>query len=168
MPGPESGHLTARATHQQPMNAREEFLAGERLEDVLVYLARDAVGDPDALAAHAEAVEDGLVLVMPGDQARGVFQEAAGIDPMAFAREAGATEGHVDSDLTGARCPAAGEGADGTDPPGTDHAVRFIFAFAEGENEEAGGLYAEGDVIHAYVSCACGTSYSDRWVAGER
>ena len=160
----EPGHLPGRSAHVEPMSAREEFLAGDRLEDVCVYLSRDAVGNPDALAAHAEEVDDGLVLVMPGDQARGVFQEAAGIDPMAFAREAGATEGHVESDLTGATCPEGGDAeADST----ADHAVRFIFTFAEGENEEAGGLYAEGDVIHAYVSCACGASYSDRWVAGE-
>ena len=25
-------------------------------------------------------------------------------------------------------------------------------------------LYAEGDVIHAYAACDCGTTYSDRWV----
>jgi hypothetical protein len=31
-----------------------------------------------------------------------------------------------------------------------------------------GDIYAEGDVIHGYVSCSCGTAYSDKWVVGER
>jgi hypothetical protein len=173
------------------MSAREEFLAGDRLDDVLVYLAETAVSKPEALAEHAERVADGLVLVMPGDEARAVFQEAAGIDPMAFAREAGGTEGDVAADLTGATCPDApgdggvsgdgddsgiGDGGDGENPedgddaddPADAHDVRFVFAFAEAENQDAGGLYAEGDVVHAYVSCACGTAYSDRWVAGSR
>jgi hypothetical protein len=106
-----------------------------------------------------------------------VFQEAAGIDPMAFARDAAGTEGDVAADLTGATCPEVPEdGADGenideeadVDDVADTHDVRFIFSFAEAENAEAGGLYAEGDVVHAYVSCACGTSYSDRWVAGSR
>ena len=154
------------------MSAREEFLAGERLDDVVIYLSADAVSNPEALSEHAESVPGGLVLVLPGEQARGVFQGAAGIDPMAFAREAGGTEGDVDADLTGARCPeaargGAGNGEDG-DGDATDHDVRFVFAFAEGENPDAEGLYAEGDVIHAYVSCACGASYSDRWVVGQR
>ena len=165
------------------MSAREEFLAGERLEDVLVYLGRDAVGNPDALAEHAEEVPGGLVLVLPGEEARSVFQRAAGIDPMSFAREAGATEGEVESGLTDATCPESGADEPGADEDGEavgeggadgdgrtggkSHDVRFIFAFAEGENPDAGGLYAEGDVIHAYVSCSCGAAYSDRWVVGE-
>ena len=148
------------------MTAREEFLAGERLEDVLVYLNRDAVGNPDALAEHAEEVPGGLVLVLPGEEARSVFQGATGIDPMAFAREAGATEGEVAADLTGASCPVRDSDSEGGQA--ADHEVQFVFAFAEGENPEAGGLYAEGDVIHAYASCSCGATYSDRWVVGER
>jgi hypothetical protein len=144
------------------MSAREEFLAGERLDDVLVYLSTDAVSDPSALADHAEAVPGGLVLVIPGEDARSVFRAAAGIDPMAFAQDAAGTEGDVASDLTGGTCPAAAEGGSG------DHDVRFVFAFAEGENPDAGGRYAEGDVIHAYASCACGTAYSVTWVVGER
>jgi hypothetical protein len=30
-----------------------------------------------------------------------------------------------------------------------------------------GGVYAEGDVVHAYAQCACGTAYSDRWVVDD-
>jgi hypothetical protein len=144
------------------MTAREEFLAGDRLDDVLVYLSAAAVSDPEALADHGETVDDGVVLVMPGDRARSAFQAATGIDPMGFARRASDTEGAVDADLTGGECPAA------TDDPAAEHDVRFVFAFAEAQNEEAGGLYAEGDVIHAYVSCACGQTYSEKWVAGDR
>ncbi|MEF8775316.1 MAG: DUF5807 family protein [Haloarculaceae archaeon] len=149
------------------MTAREEFLAGDRLEDVLVYLSREAVGNPDALADHAEEVPGGLVLVVPGEEARSVFQQAAGVDPMAFAREAGGTEGDIAADLTGATCPEQ-DGEGGGTGASEDHEGQFVFAFAEAENQDAGGLYADGDVIHAYASCSCGASYSTRWIVGDR
>ena len=50
---------------------------------------------------------------------------------------------------------------------GDEHAPRFVFAFAEEQNEEVGEIYAEGDVIHAYAVCECGAAYSDRWVVDE-
>jgi len=156
--------LSPRLHHTNPdMSAREEFLAGERLEDVCIYLDADAVSNPEALSAHAESVDGGLVLVMPGDRARSAFQQATGLDPMAFAGAAVERDGEVARDLTGAHCPDAGE--DTTAEAGEGgHEPRFIFAFAEGENPEAGGLYAEGDVIHAYVSCSCGAKFSEKWV----
>ena len=135
---------------------REQFLAGERPTDVHIYLHEDSVSDLDALEAHGERVDDGIVLVMDGEKARGVFQTATGIDPMAFAKEAMGTDGEIDHDCAGATCPE-----------GEDHQPKFIFAFAEEQNEEVGGLYAEGEVIHAYVACECGARYSDKWVAGE-
>jgi hypothetical protein len=147
--------------------AREEFLAGERPSDVQVYLHEDAVSDIEALAGHGERVVDGVVLVLDGERARGVFQRATGIDPMGFARQAMDTDGDVDRDCTGGTCPAGGGVDGGTGGGGGDHHARFVFAFAEEQNEEAGGLYAEGPVIHGYVSCACGESYSEKWVASE-
>jgi len=59
---------------------REQFLAGERPTDVHIYLHEDSVSDLDALEAHGERVDDGIVLVMDGEKARGVFQTATGID----------------------------------------------------------------------------------------
>lgn len=139
------------------MNAeRAEFLAGERPEEVVIYLAQEAVDDPESLAAHGESVEDGLVLTLDGEQGRSVFQTATGTDPMAFARQASGVDGEVDRDLTGGQCP---------DAEGGDHEVRFVFSFAEKQNEAADGLYTEGDVIHAYVQCECGTAYSEKWLA---
>lgn len=140
---------------------RAAFLAGDRPDDVLVYLSEEAVSDPDALEAYGDRVESGVVLVLPGEEARSVFQRAAGIDPMAFARKAMETEGEIRRDCTGGTCPASGPSG------GSDHTARFVFAFAEEQNEEVGGLYAEGEVIHAYVACTCGQRYSDKWVAGE-
>lgn len=138
---------------------RAAFLAGDRPEDVLVYLADEAVANPGALETYGDRVDGGTVLVLPGTRARSVFQQAAGIDPMAFAREAMGTEGRVDADCTGGTCP---------NDDGGDHRARFVFAFAEEQNEDVGDIYAEGDVIHAYVSCSCGTAYADKWVVGER
>lgn len=138
---------------------RTAFLAGDRPEDILIYLNETAVSNPDALKAHGERVDGGIVLVLPGDEARSVFQQAAGIDPMAFAKQAMGTEGTIAADCTGGTCPE-GEGP--------DHEARFVFAFAEEQNEEVGDIYAEGDVIHGYVSCACGAAYSDKWVIGQR
>jgi len=135
---------------------RAAFLAGQRPEDVQIYLHEDVLSNPEALASHGEAVEDGIVLLLDGDQARTIFQEATGIDPMALASDAMDTDGTVAHDCAGGTCPVGG---------GRNHHPRLIFAFAEEQNEEVGGLYAQGPVIHAYVACACGERYSDKWVA---
>ena len=137
---------------------RDEFLAGERPDDVAFFLHEAAVSGIDALAEKGERTDDGVVLVVPGDTGRAAFQSATGIDPMGFAKEAMGTEGEVSRDLTGGVCPEGeGEG----------HEARLVFAFAEEQNEEVGDLYAEGDVVHAYVACECGERYSEKWVAGE-
>ncbi len=138
---------------------REAFLAGTRLDDVHVYIADSAVSNLDTLEAHGERVDGGVVLVLDGERARSVFQRAAGIDPMRLAGQAMGTEGEVDADCTDGSCPV-GEGP--------EHEPQFIFAFAQAQNEEVGGLYAEGDVIHAYAACSCGEYYSQKWVAQQR
>ncbi|MES3516240.1 MAG: DUF5807 family protein [Natronomonas sp.] len=135
----------------------EAFLAGRRPEDVLLYLREDVVSDPESLSAVSVTVDDGIVLVLPGEKGRSAFQSAVGVDPMGFAREAMDRDGTVERDCTGGDCP------DGEDDG--SHEARFVFAFAEAENQDAGGLYAEGPVIHGYVACECGTTYSERWVA---
>jgi len=138
------------------MTKRDEFLAGERPEDVALYLADSFVdGDGDGLAKHGERVDGGAVLVVEGEQGRSVFQTATGMDAMGFAGQAMGTEGEIAGDLSGGTCPEC------------DGAVQFIFAFAEEQNEEVGDLYAEGDVVHAYAYCDCGTAYADKWVTRE-
>ncbi len=138
---------------------REAFLAGERVDDVHIYLGDDAVSDPEPLEQYGERVEDGVVLVLDGERARGVFRSATGIDPMAFAKEAMDTDGDVAPDCTGGTCPAA---------DGGDHRARFVFAFAEAQNEAVGGLYADGPVVHAYAACTCGARYADKWLTTEQ
>ncbi|UPW02151.1 DUF5807 family protein [Halorussus gelatinilyticus] len=138
------------------MSKREQFLSGERPEDVALFLSDSFVeGDGDGLAKHGESVENGVVLVVEGDQGRSVFKTATGMDAMGFAKQAMGTEGAIARDLSGGDCPEC------------DGDAEFVFAFAEEQNEEVGDLYAEGDVIHAYSYCDCGTAYSDKWVAGE-
>ncbi len=144
------------------MSDHEAFVAGDRPEDVLIYLADEALGNPDALADVGEPVDGGVVLVVSGDQGRQALQSAAGVDPMAFAKEAMDTDGEVDPDCTGGTCPNAA-----TSDDDIDHVVRFVFAFAEEQNPDAGDIYAEGDVIHAYARCACGQAYSKKWVADQ-
>ncbi|USZ69492.1 DUF5807 family protein [Halorussus salilacus] len=138
------------------MTKRDEFLAGERPEDVALYLADSFVdGDGEGLAKHGEAVENGTVLVVEGEQGRSVFNTATGMDAMGFAKQAMGTEGTIDRGLAGGECPDC------------DGEVRFVFAFAEEQNEDVGGLYAEGSVIHAYAHCECGTSFAEKWVADD-
>jgi len=139
-------------------DARAGFLAGERLEDVALFLADSYVAD-DRLAEYGEAVENGVIIVVDGERGRNAFRAATGTDAMGFARNAMSNESHIDRSLTAGTCPDAG------DSSVDDHAVQFIFAFAEAQNEEVGGRYADGDVIHAYAQCACGAVYSDRWTA---
>jgi hypothetical protein len=139
---------------------RAEFLAGARPDDVVIYVAEEAVDDPESLADHGETVSGGVVLTLDGEQGRSVFATATGTDPMAFARQASGVDGRVDRTLTGGTCPDEGDGG--------DHGVRFLFSFAERQKEDVEGIYAEGDVIHGYVQCDCGVTYSERWVVGDR
>ncbi|MDQ2051047.1 DUF5807 family protein [Natronolimnohabitans sp. A-GB9] len=133
---------------------REEFLAGERLDDVALFLADSYVSD-DRLEQFGEPVDDGIVIVVDGERGRNAFQAATGMQAMQFAKSAMELEGIIDDDLAGGSCPEA--------PDDDEHAVQFVFAFAEAQNEDVGGIYADGDVIHAYARCTCGTAYSDKW-----
>ncbi|EMA50041.1 DUF5807 family protein [Halococcus salifodinae] len=155
-------------------SARTQFLAGDRPDDVLLFIAESAVSDLGTLAQHGEQVERGVVLILEAERGRSAFEGATGVDPMTLASSAMGSEGDLDLDAFEGECPEAdanGEGgadeADDAETTTEEHAPRFVFGFAEERNEEAGGIYAEGDVIHAYAVCECGTAYSDRWVAGE-
>ncbi|WP_435061977.1 DUF5807 family protein [Halobaculum sp. EA56] len=138
-----------------------EFLAGERLDDVAIFLTHEFLDEQGRIANMGEAVEDGVVLVVPGDDGRKAFASGTGMDPMQFAKEAMARDGVIYPDLGGGECPDAAE------KPGDEHRAEFVFAFGEERNAEVGGLYAEGDVMHAYAHCSCGTDYSHKWVMGE-
>ena len=138
---------------------RQQFLDGERPEDVLLFFAESAVSDLGTLAQHGEQVARGVVLVLEAERGRSAFEGATGIDPMTLADAAMDSAGELDLHEFEGECPE-------TDGGETDeHAPRFVFAFAEEQNEEVGGIYAEGDVIHTYAVCECGTAYSDRWIA---
>ncbi|MFC6960743.1 DUF5807 family protein [Halocatena marina] len=141
---------------------RREFLSCERPEDVLIYLSESSVSNLDSLADHGEPVSDGLVLVLAGDRGRSVFERAVGVQPMTFAGAAMDTEGTISTDCTSGDCPSKHP-----DEPDSEHQVRFLLAFAEEQNDEVGGIYGDGDVIHAYAACTCNTTYSDRWVLDE-
>ena len=145
------------------MSDYDAYLAGDRTDHVALYLSDSYVSDVESLADRddAERVANGVVLVVDGERGRSVFQRITGMAAMDFGSAAMDNPGHVDADLVDGDCPEAASG------PG-DHDPEFVFSFAEAQNEDVGGLYAEGDVIHAYVYCSCGTAYSDKWVAGER
>lgn len=142
------------------MSARDAFLAGERPDDVALFLAEQTIDDPDQLGAiaAAERVEDGVLLVVPGERGRAVLSRLTGRDAMEFAQAAGQTRSQIDRSLTDGTCPAAEDGS---------HDVALVFAFVQPETEAADGLYAEGPVVHAYAACDCGTTYSERWVVQE-
>lgn len=164
------------------------FLAGRRPDHVAIVLADELLAEPEALEDYAEPVGNGLALVVPGHRGRSVFRRATGDDPMAFARAASDRESPIARDLSGGDCPEEGPDGDrdGDEDAADDHEAAtdddagegvaggrsghyptVVFSFAEPRNEEMGGLYAEGDVVHAYARCACGARYADRWVAGE-
>ena len=136
----------------------EEFLAGKRPDDVALFLADSFVED-ERLESYGQPVDGGILIVVDGESGRNAFEAATGTGAMEFAGAAMGIEGIIDDDLTGGTCP--------DEPEGGDHDVEFVFAFAEEQNEEVGGIYADGDVIHAYAMCSCGLAYSDKWVAGE-
>ena len=143
------------------------FLAGERLDDVAIYVADTFFDGTHPLSSAGIAVDGGVVVVVSGETGREAFANSTGLDPMAFAKQAMERTGEIDADLAGGHCPEidADTNDDNSSNETADHHVEFIFAFAEAENEEVGGLYAEGDVIHAYAHCACGADFSRKWVA---
>ena len=147
-------------------DALAAFLAGDRPDDVALFLADAYVDDPETLADRGVRVDGGVVLVVDGERGRRVFSSITGADAMGFAREAGAVEGEIVPDLSGGTCPEHDTGNGGTGE--NSHTAQFVFAFVEARNEDVGGIYAEGDVIHAYARCDCGAGYSERWVAGDR
>ena len=142
---------------------REQFLAGERPDDVLVFFAESAVSDLGTLATHGEQVPRGVVLILAAERGRSAFEGATGVDPMTLASSAMKSEGRIDLTEFEGECPEANGELETDDSD--DHTPRFVFAFAEEQNSEVGGIYGDGDVIHAYAVCDCGTAYSDRWVA---
>ncbi|OYR53864.1 DUF5807 family protein [Halorubrum halodurans] len=143
------------------MSKLETFLAGDRLDDVVFYLSDAYLDDDSRLREVGTETDDGVRLVLDGETGRSAFQAGTGMGAMEFAKEAMANEGAIARSLDDGECPVA-------EADDEDHDVRFVFAFAEGENPEVGGLYAEGDVVHAYAHCTCGESYSHKWVVGER
>lgn len=129
------------------------FRAGDRPDDVVIYIADTAVDDPDQLAAYGDRVDDGTLLVLEGEHGRRVFQTATGQAAMNFAQEAMQQEGAIAPTLTSGDCPDCDDGH-----------LQVLLAFFEPQNEAVGGRYAEGDVIHAYARCSCGAAYSTRWI----
>ena len=134
---------------------RRAFLDGERPDDVLLFFAESAVSDLGSLAKHGEQVSRGVVLILEAERGRSAFEGATGVDPMTLASSAMDSNGAIDLDSFTGECPEIG-----SNEGETEHAPRFVFAFAEAENEEVGGIYADGNVIHAYATCECGTAYS--------
>lgn len=147
------------------MSRRAEFLAGDRPDDIAVYVAESAIDDPDRLAQLrvGRRVPGGVVLVIDGDQGRDAVRTAVGVDPMNFAGRAMGADGRVAPDLTAGVCPAA-ESNDHDD----DHDARFVFAFVQEQTDDVDGPYTEGAVVHAYAQCDCGTAYSEKWLVGEK
>ena len=143
------------------MSKLQEFLAGERPDDVALYLSESFLDADSRLRKVGEQTDGGVVVVVDGDTGRSAFSAGTGMDAMEFAQTAMGTDGEIADDLSGGYCP------DAHDADSADHDTEFVFAFAEEQNEDVGGLYAEGAVVHAYAHCACGTSYSDRWVVDE-
>jgi len=142
------------------MSNLTEFLRGERLDDVAIFLTEEYLTDQGKMPKVGDRVDNGYVLVVDGDEGRRAFQAGTGMDAMDFAGRAMDTDGEIDADLGGGVCPDR--------QPDENHQADFVFAFAEAQNEGVGGIYEEGDVIHAYAHCTCGVSYSDRWVVGDR
>ncbi|MFB6163290.1 MAG: DUF5807 family protein [Halococcoides sp.] len=138
------------------------FLAGRCPGHVAIYLADETVTDQGSIESFGERVDGGVILVVEGDRGRSAFETAIGEDPMAFARSAGDRDGTVDRDLTGGTCPEATDADDGTDADA--HRAQVIFAFVQEQLDDAEGPYTEGDVLHAYVRCACGVDYSEKWI----
>lgn len=150
------------------MSKLQEFLAGDRPDDIALYLSGSFLDSDSRLWNVGEATDDGVVLVVDGETGRDAFAAGTGMEAMEFAQSAMGADGEIDDDLNGGTCPNAASAEGDGDADGSEaHEAEFVFAFAEEQNEDVGGLYAEGAVVHAYAQCECGVAYSDRWVVDE-
>ncbi|GAB3707415.1 DUF5807 family protein [Halorubrum pallidum] len=163
------------------MSNLDEFLAGERLDDVVFFVSDAYLDDDSRLRNVGVETDDGVRLILDGETGRSAFEAGTGMGAMEFAKTAMGADGEISRSLDDGVCPFAdgdsGDDDSGDDDSGdddsdtgsdADHAVQFVFAFAEAQNDEVGGIYADGDVVHAYAHCTCGESYSHKWVIGER
>ena len=144
------------------MSKLTAYLTGDRLDDVAIFISEAFMNDNMMIANYGEDVEGGVVLVVDGEEGRSAFSQGTGIDPMEFAGAAMGQEGEINPDLSGGVCPLADE------KPDEEHTIEFVFSFVEAQNTEVGGMYADGDVIHAYAHCSCGANFSHKWIAGSR
>jgi len=147
------------------MSNLDAFLAGERLDDVVFYLSDAYLDDDSRLRNVGTETDGGVRLILDGETGRSAFEAGTGMGAMEFAKAAMGAEGEIARSLDDGACPFADDAGGDSDDR---HDVSFVFAFAEARNEEVGGLYAEGDVVHAYARCTCGESYSHKWVVGDR
>lgn len=142
------------------MSDLDAFRDGNRHDDVAMYLSDAFLDQGSKLYEMGETREKGVLLIVPGEKGRNAFQAGTGMKAMEFAGAAMDREGDIAATLDAGHCPDTGAETD------SSHDVEFVFAFTEPENPDVGGLYADGDVLHAYAHCACGTSYSHKWVIG--
>ena len=157
------------------MSKLDAFLAGKRLDDVVIVISDADLDDDSRLRSVGTEFDGGVRLILDGETGRSAFQAGTGMDAMEFAQTAMRTKGEIARTLDDGTCPFAGEreargevDAEADNESADDHEIRFVFAFAEGQNADVGGLYADGDVIHAYAHCTCGESYAHKWVVGDR
>jgi hypothetical protein len=143
------------------MSKLQEFLAGDRPDDIALYLSESFLDADSRLRNVGPETGNGVVVVVDGETGRRAFAAGTDMEAMEFAQSATQTEGDIDGNLNGGNCPEADEG------DASEHQTEFVFAFAEEQKEDVGGLYAEGAVVHAYAQCECGVSYSDKWVVEE-
>ncbi|MFB6254969.1 MAG: DUF5807 family protein [Halobacteriaceae archaeon] len=138
------------------MAAYDEFLAGNRPNDIALYFANSFLDNPENLSDYGVSVANGVILIVDGSTGRSIFNEVTGMQPMQFAQRAMQTSGSIESSLTSAECPNS--------TASNNHFIKFLFAFVEEEKNNIDGIYDQGDVMHVYAFCSCDTAFSDRWV----
>jgi len=108
------------------MSNLDEFLAGERLDDVVFYLSDAYLDDDSRLRNVGTETDGGVRLILDGETGRSAFQAGTGMGAMEFAKTAmGAEGGSRDCSTTGrVRSPRRSP---------TTIEIRFIFAFAEAQ-----------------------------------
>lgn len=139
------------------MQSFGRFIAGEKPKHILLYHGIGAGKLPDQAAKLAHDIEDGHVMVLPAAMAQEIADKVLIPDLSTFSERSRERGGAIESFLTAGTCPEAMDNGKG-------HTLEQIFAFVQPKDELLGGIYAKGDVMHAYALCSCQTYYSDRWV----
>ncbi|WP_254280489.1 DUF5807 family protein [Haloarcula marina] len=144
------------------MQSHEQFIAGNRPGHIMLFQHENATSLPDDASKVAKNAAEGKMIIQPAVMARDLIDKVLVPNISQFTELSQKRQGNIEPYLTSGDCPEANSNHD------EDHIIEQLFAFVQPKHNSLGGIYADGDVMHAYARCSCQVHYSDRWVIASK